>query len=183
MDGGCAPCTWRRTTDACAWCVHAAERRDAHGRPQIACDRRVMKSSRSVSAVAAPHCDRGSRLAHDHEIGVAVEAAATGGATIGRISGDIDVLAAPSFALALADLAQDDAALVIDMTGVDFVGTSALSVLSTFAESARQRHMTWALAGNRAVLRPIQATGLDTKIPACDSVRKALDWIDARGHA
>ncbi|MCQ4122512.1 STAS domain-containing protein [Rhodococcus tibetensis] len=141
-----------------------------------------MKSSRSISAVAAPHCDQAPGLTLDHEIGVAVEATAPGDATISRISGDLDVLAAPSFALALADLAQDGAALVIDMTGVDFVGTSALSVLSTFAESARQRHMTWALAGNRAVLRPIQATGLHTMIPTCDSVREALELVDARGQ-
>lgn len=84
-----------------------------------------------------PSPDRGLRMV--------VEVAEDVDATVGRITGDIDVLAAPSFALALAQLTHGSSSsrVVVDMTTVDFVGTSGLSVLSQFAETARQQHITW----------------------------------------
>ncbi|BAH48474.1 STAS domain-containing protein [Rhodococcus opacus] len=108
-----------------------------------------------------------------------VEFAAEADATVGRISGEIDVLAAPSFALALARLTDgvSSARVIVDMTAVDFVGTSGLSILSEFAESARRQHITWALAGNRAVLRPIEAIGLSATIPTCSTLHDAVDRV------
>ncbi|MFC9764109.1 STAS domain-containing protein [Rhodococcus jostii] len=115
---------------------------------------------------------------------MAVEFAPDADATVGRISGDIDVLAAPSFALALAHLADGTPSrIIVDMTAVDFVGTSGLSILSEFAESARRQHITWALAGNRAVLRPVEAIGLDAMIPTCRTVRDAFDTVEKIAHS
>ncbi|PBC40167.1 STAS domain-containing protein [Rhodococcus sp. ACS1] len=113
-----------------------------------------------------------------------VEFAPYADATVGRISGDIDVLAAPSFALALAHLTDGGSfsRVVVDMTAVDFVGTSGLSILSEFAESARRQHITWALAGNRAVLRPIEAIGLSATIPTCSTVHDAFDRVEKAAH-
>ncbi|OUS95319.1 STAS domain-containing protein [Rhodococcus sp. NCIMB 12038] len=113
-----------------------------------------------------------------------VEFAPFADATVGRISGDIDVLAAPSFALALAHLTDGGAfsRVIVDMTAVDFVGTSGLSILSEFAESARRQHITWALAGNRAVLRPIEAIGLSATIPTFSTVHDAFDRVEKIAH-
>lgn len=124
-------------------------------------------------------------LTSDRGLGIAVEFAPDADATVGRISGDIDVLAAPSFALALAHLADGGSSsrIIVDMTAVDFVGTSGLSILSEFAESAKRQHITWALAGNRAVLRPIEAIGLDAMIPTCRTVRDAFERVEKIAHS
>ncbi|SEE90013.1 anti-anti-sigma factor [Rhodococcus jostii] len=123
-----------------------------------------------------PSPDRGLRMA--------VEVAQTVDATVGRITGDIDVLAAPSFALALAHLTDGGSSsrIIVDMTTVDFVGTSGLSVLSEFAETARRHHITWVLAGSRAVLRPLEATGLAAMIPICSTVSAAFDKVEKITH-
>lgn len=149
-----------------------------------------MKASRTSfhhtppTASPATHCTRDT-LAHDHGLRMTVEFAPYADAAVGRISGDIDVIAAPSFALALAHLTEGGSfsRVVVDMTAVDFVGTSGLSILSEFAESARRQHITWALAGNRAVLRPLEAIGLSATIPACSTVHDALDRVEKIAHS
>lgn len=131
----------------------------------------------------AAHCTRDTL--HDRGLRMTVEFAPFADATVGRISGDIDVLAAPSFALALAHLTDGGSLsrVIVDMTAVDFVGTSGLSILSEFAESARRQHITWALAGNRAVLRPIEAIGLSATIPTCSTVHDAFDRVEKIAHS
>ena len=135
------------------------------------------------TASPAAHCTRDAL--HDRSLRMTVEFAPFADATVGRISGDIDVLAAPSFALALAHLTDGGAfsRVIVDMTAVDFVGTSGLSILSEFAESARRQHITWALAGNRAVLRPIEAIGLSATIPTCSTVHDAFDRVEKIAHS
>lgn len=124
-------------------------------------------------------------LNRDRGLRMAVEFAPDADATVGRISGDIDVLAAPAFALALAHLTDGGSRsrIIVDMTAVDFVGTSGLSILSEFAESARRQHIAWVLAGNRAVLRPVEAIGLDAMIPTCRTVRDAFERVEKIAHS
>ena len=135
------------------------------------------------TASPAAHCTRDAL--DDRSLRITVEFAPFADATVGRISGDIDVLAAPSFALALAHLTDGGSLsrVIVDMTAVDFVGTSGLSILSEFAESARRQHITWALAGNRAVLRPIEAIGLSATIPTCSTVHDAFDRVEKIAHS
>ncbi|MFC9359647.1 STAS domain-containing protein [Rhodococcus sp. NPDC057014] len=149
-----------------------------------------MKTSRSSFHATPPSASPATRCAqdvptHDRGLRMTVEFAPYANATVGRISGDIDVLAAPSFALALAHLIDGGSfsRVVVDMTAVDFVGTSGLSILSEFAESARRQHITWALAGNRAVLRPIEAIGLSATIPTCSTVHDAFDKVEKISHS
>ncbi|WP_237724183.1 STAS domain-containing protein [Rhodococcus sp. DK180] len=144
---------------------------------------KLLRTSFRVTPRTARATRHRTRNAHPNNSGVRMAVEFAPDATVGRVSGDIDVLAAPSFALALAHLTDGTPSrIIVDMTAVDFVGTSGLSILSEFAESARRQHITWALAGNRAVLRPVEAIGLDAMIPTCRTVRDAFDTVEKIAH-
>lgn len=122
---------------------------------------------------------------------------APGGASIGvefsvaeevlcvRVAGEIDVRSAPAFALALDDvLSNAHGAAVVDLTGIRFLGTIGLGALVDFHRQAKVWGVDWALAGSRAVLRPLRAMGID--LPACDTAEAALvrvrvSWAPAAG--
>lgn len=108
-------------------------------------------------------CDPGIQIVVDTYSPVAV----------GRVLGDVDILTSPSLALALAELAKSDTPFVLDMTYVGFVGTSALSVLSDFATTARYEGITWTLAAGRSLRHLLAATGIDAKMSICRSVEEA----------
>lgn len=114
------------------------------------------------------------------DTGIRIEIETDGRVARGSVSGDIDILTAPSLALALSQLANSNSPFVLDLTNVGFVGTSALSILADFAETSRHGHIAWCLAGNRSVLHLLEATKIDTEISTCSSVDEAS--IRDRSH-
>ncbi|MFD4368506.1 STAS domain-containing protein [Rhodococcus sp. NPDC058521] len=114
-------------------------------------------------------CDPGIQIVIDTYSPVAV----------GRVLGDVDILTSPSLALALAELAKSDTPFVLDMTNVGFIGTSALSVISDFATSARYEDISWTLAASRSLRHLLAATGIDTKMSVCRSVEEASRRVRA----
>jgi anti-sigma B factor antagonist len=82
-----------------------------------------------------------------------------------RVSGEIDMLTAPELAghleTRLGGQTQPDGIVVLDLTGVTFLGSAGLAVLATARNSAVARNLDLRLiATTHEVLRPLELTGL-----------------------
>jgi anti-sigma B factor antagonist len=86
------------------------------------------------------------------------------GADVAVVSGEIHVSTAPRFRAALeAIIERSDGALVLDMSGVEFIDSTGLSVLLSGLRQLGQRGGRMALVcTNPTVLRLFQITSLDT---------------------
>ena len=84
------------------------------------------------------------------------------GVVVATVSGEVDMLTAPSLrAVVTAELA-DCAVLVIDLSGVSFLGSAGLAVLVEAAQQAERRQAALrVVATGRTVRRPLEITGLD----------------------
>lgn len=79
------------------------------------------------------------------------------------VAGEIDMVTTPTLrAFLQQQLKQPASLLVIDLTGVRFLGSSGLAVLVETLSAARERHIGLRLVCNsREVTRPLEATGLN----------------------
>ena len=84
------------------------------------------------------------------------------GVVVATVSGEVDMLTAPGLrTVVLAELA-DCAVLVLDLSGVGFLGSAGLAVLVEASYEARRREVALRLvAAGRSVQRPLEITGLD----------------------
>ena len=78
------------------------------------------------------------------------------------VVGEVDTFTAPVLRASLdTQLEQQPTALVIDLCGVQFLGSAGLDVLVETQKSARSRDVGLRLVANtRAVTRPLEVTGL-----------------------
>ncbi|MGY1709705.1 STAS domain-containing protein [Geodermatophilus sp. SYSU D00758] len=78
------------------------------------------------------------------------------------VVGEVDTFTAPVLRSSLdTQLEQQPKALVIDLSGVQFLGSAGLAVLVETQKSARSRDVDLRLvATTRAVTRPLEVTGL-----------------------
>ena len=85
------------------------------------------------------------------------------GAHIIRVRGEIHVSTAPQFAQHLSDVVESGkTAIVLDMTGVEFIDSTGLSVLLNGLRLVTQVHGRMAIVcTNPTVLRLFQITNLD----------------------
>lgn len=91
------------------------------------------------------------------------------------VSGDIDMVTAPEFEKSmLTALREHPATLVVDLGGVDFLGSAGLTALVAAHEEAGSRTRLRVVAGSSATARPLQLTGLDREIPVFSSREEAL---------
>lgn len=79
-----------------------------------------------------------------------------------RAAGEIDSTTAPQLSVHLTEqLDADVRELVVDLQGVSFLDSAGLCVLATaHRRAARQDVRMRVLASSRAVIRPLQITGL-----------------------
>ena len=97
------------------------------------------------------------------------------GVTVLAVSGEVDMVSAPSLREALVNGLGDGGTFVVDMTGVTFLGSAGLAVLVEAAKLAQQQSATLkVVATARAVTRPLEATGLGEVFNLHDSVDSAL---------
>lgn len=84
------------------------------------------------------------------------------GATVVGVSGEVDMVTTPSLGECLREqLAQSPARLVVDLSGLSFLGSSGLAVLVESLDDARARGTDLRLVcHSREVVRPLEATGL-----------------------
>lgn len=75
-------------------------------------------------------------------------------------------------------------AVVIDLTNVEFLGSTGLSILVRAHRKARSRAIALRIvAATHAALRALQVSGLDTYLPLSRSVPDALSSIDVAADA
>jgi anti-sigma B factor antagonist len=79
-----------------------------------------------------------------------------------KVVGEVDTFTAPVLRSTLdGQLEQSPRELVIDLSGVQFLGSAGLAVLVETQKSARSREVALRLiATTRAVTRPLEVTGL-----------------------
>lgn len=102
------------------------------------------------------------------------------GVVLARVSGEVDILAAPTLRECIDEHLEGAHALVLDLDGVGFLGSSGLSVLVETGTQVAKTDVKWAIvASKRTVTRPLQATGLDDALPLYQSVADAVSAVTA----
>jgi anti-sigma B factor antagonist len=93
------------------------------------------------------------------------------GVTTVTVVGEVDTFTAPVLRSSLdTQLEQSPSELVIDLSGVQFLGSAGLAVLVETQKSARARAISLRLiATTRAVTRPLEVTGLIDLFTIADS--------------
>ena len=86
----------------------------------------------------------------------------TPGVVVATVSGEVDMLTAPSLRDVVTSELADCAVLVIDLSGVAFLGSAGLAVLVEASHEAQRRQVELrVVATGRSVRRPLEITGLD----------------------
>jgi anti-sigma B factor antagonist len=102
-----------------------------------------------------------------------------------RVAGEIDLLTAGVLSERLREeIDHGDRAMVIDLTEVSFLGSAGLSEIVAAARAGADNGMAVCLvATNRAVLRPLEVTGLLSLFTVVNTVEAALRECAADGPA
>lgn len=92
---------------------------------------------------------------------------------------ELDMLTAPSLAQLLTqELAAGHRALVVDLAGCDFMGSSGLATLVAARDQARESGTTLALAGmSQIVDRALEATALKSLFDTYPAVEQAVSAL------
>jgi anti-sigma B factor antagonist len=83
------------------------------------------------------------------------------GVVVATVAGEVDMLTAPALRAAVLAELDDCTVLVIDLSGVSFLGSAGLAVLVEASHEAQRRQVELRLvAAGRSVQRPLEITGL-----------------------
>ena len=106
---------------------------------------------------------------------LAIDVLARGDETVLRLAGDIDINSAPEITAQLTRLQADGRrAIVVDLSGVNFLDSSGLGALVTAHRAQVEAGGTLKLAAPRAhVSKVFRITRLSEVIPVFDSVEDA----------
>lgn len=101
------------------------------------------------------------------------------GAALLRVTGEVDMLTSPALRSGVADaLALGPHLLVIELDGVEFLGTSGLAALFEARDEAdRQDAALRLVCSSRRVLRPLEIAGLIELFHIAESIPAALDGL------
>jgi anti-sigma B factor antagonist len=99
-----------------------------------------------------------------------------GAAAIVHVAGEIDMATSGTMAEhVLGRLAERPATLVIDLSGVEFLGSAGLGVLIEASHNAQEAATTFRIVATAPpVLRPLEISGLLDVLPVCRSLSEAL---------
>lgn len=113
------------------------------------------------------------------QLGLTTRGAADGVAVV-AVSGEVDMLTAPQLRAAVLPHLDANGTLVLDLSGVSFLGSAGLAVLVEASQHAQRRGSQFrVVAVERAVTRPLAATGLGEVFSVFESVEQALEADDA----
>jgi anti-sigma B factor antagonist len=98
------------------------------------------------------------------------------GTAVLRVVGEIDMLTSPDFHDAITEqLATGRQRLMIELDGVDFLGTSGLAVLVEARDLAASSSVDlWLVCTTRNVLRPLEIAGLTDLFQITDSAPSSM---------
>ncbi|KMS86644.1 hypothetical protein ACZ91_35680 [Streptomyces regensis] len=105
------------------------------------------------------------------------------GLVVTHVLGEIDLLGVSLLRPCVEQLVGTARSLVLDFTETSYLSAAGLSLLLQTSTDARSRRLPWAIAAARSVLRPIEATGLEHRLPVYRDVPGAVDAVlgaDAR---
>jgi anti-sigma B factor antagonist len=104
-----------------------------------------------------------------------------GAVAIVHVVGEIDIATCDTMAeRVLGRLAERPATLVVDLSGVEFLGSAGLGVLIEVSQRAQEAATTFRIvATTPPVLRPLEISGLLDMLPVCRSLSEALRGITA----
>jgi anti-sigma B factor antagonist len=106
---------------------------------------------------------------------VAVERPADDIAVV-RVDGEVDMVTAPALERqVVALLAEKPRVLIIDLTGVRFFSSAGLAVLALAHREADDGTQLRVVAGDQAVLRPLELTGLTEDLVIRPTLKAAMD--------
>lgn len=95
--------------------------------------------------------------------------------TVLVVTGELDMQTTPKLGNALGQaLRERPVLLVVDLSGVDFLGSAGLTALLDAQHSAGEHTRLRLVANSRITLRPIQITGLDQRLSVYPSRADAL---------
>ncbi|MCX4095256.1 STAS domain-containing protein [Nocardia sp. alder85J] len=86
--------------------------------------------------------------------------------------GEIDITSAPQLSAALEAVGAEGFAPIVDLSGVDFMGSVGLSVLLAASEQLGGDRLRVVVSAQ--VRRPLEVTGLDKILDLFDSLDQAL---------
>lgn len=99
-----------------------------------------------------------------------------------RIDGEVDVLSAPLLRTQLADLCEAGRSVVVDLTGVSFMDSMALSVLVLAHRRLVEQGLVLLLAApQRAVRLVLEVSALDQFIAVYDRIEDAGQAVASAG--
>ena len=102
----------------------------------------------------------------------------TDGAVVLAVAGEVDMLSAPQLAEAIhTALAAKPAALIIDLTKVEFLASAGLSVLVNGQAEVVPPTKFAVVADGPATSRPIKLMGIDSVLSLHRTLDNALSWI------
>lgn len=107
----------------------------------------------------------GSRL-------LTVSSSRSGACVVVSVTGEIDITTADQLREALEPTGADQRVPVVDLSGVEFMGSVGLSVLLTLAARAEPERVR--VVVSTPARRPIEITGLDQVLALFDTLDAAL---------
>lgn len=121
-----------------------------------------------------PEQGAGTAVGDDQMMELAV--AQLDGGVVVRVVGEIDMVTSPRLQTVISEqVAARPTAVVLDLDGTTFLGSSGLAVLVEADEEAREVGVRFAVsASTRDVLRPLEATGLTELMEVHPDVAAAL---------
>lgn len=110
----------------------------------------------------------------DH-FGATVDVEQHGTAVVLRVTGELDLLTAPTLTEACESaLRQRPLVLVIDLTEVTFLASAGMSAIVGAHEAGGDHTKVRVVGTSRDTLRPIRMTGLDTMLSVYPELSSAL---------
>jgi anti-sigma B factor antagonist len=107
-------------------------------------------------------------------IDVAVER--IGYVVVASVSGEVDMLTAPALRQVVDEQIGDCRVLVIDLSGVSFLGSAGLAVLVETSHEAKRREVLLRLVtSSHTVRRPLEITGLTDMLTTFPTLDEAVD--------
>jgi anti-anti-sigma factor len=131
--------------------------------------------SERLAAYAARASTLGEVMTASGNAPIAVRMSRRGSVVVLHVTGELDMLSSPSLAESITSaLRERPPALIVDLSGVRFLGSAGLSVLIGAYDQAGTQTRIRVVASNPVTLRPLEVTGLLTEISIHPTVESAI---------
>lgn len=103
----------------------------------------------------------------------------TGAATVLTVDGEVDMLTTPVLRRRIGEAFNGDPThLIVDLSGVEFIGSHGLAALLDAQERAGEEGRSLSVvAGTRAARRPIEISGLAQVLNLCEDLDQAQEAV------